>query len=83
MSGERSQSDVPSSNDVVGCIRRVRESAPPLFTTVVGSIFVEDWTRIMSQTLKMLSVPKSLKVRIACLFLTGEPTVWFERAAQP
>ena len=37
----------------------------------------------MSQNLKMLSVPKNLKVRIAYLFLRGEPTVWFEHAAQP
>ena len=37
----------------------------------------------MSQNLKMLSVPKNLKVRVTCLFLRGEPTVWFEWAAQP
>ena len=37
----------------------------------------------MSQNLKILSVPKSLKVRIACLFRRGEPAVWFEHTAQP
>ena len=36
----------------------------------------------MSQNLKILSVPKSLKVRIACLFLRGEPIVWFELVVQ-
>ena len=60
MSDERSQSGsnseisevssrfVPSSDDIARCIRRVRESALPLYTAVAGSIFVEDWTRIMS-----------------------------------
>ena len=72
---------VPSLDDIAVHIRRVRESTPPLFSATVGSIFVEDWTRIMSQNLKMLSVPKSLKVRIASLFLRGEPAVWFERTA--
>ena len=37
----------------------------------------------MSQNLKVISVPKSLKVRIACMFLRREPVVWFEHAAQP
>ena len=37
----------------------------------------------MSLNLKVLSVPKSLKVRIACLFLRGEPAARFERVAQP
>ena len=74
---------VPSPDDVAVHIRRARESAPPLFSATVGSIFLEDWTRIMSQNLKILSVPKSLKVRIAYLFLRGEPVVWFEHAAQP
>ena len=74
---------VPSPDDITMHIRRVRESAPPLFSATVSSIFVEDWTRVMSQNLKVLFVPKSLKVRIACMFLRGEPVVWFERAAQP
>ena len=37
----------------------------------------------MSLNLKVLFVPKSLKVRIACLFLRGEPAAWFEHVAQP
>ena len=37
----------------------------------------------MSQNFKALSVPKSLKVKIACMFLRGEPVVWFERVIQP
>ena len=74
---------VPSLDDIAVHIRQVKEFAPPLFSATVSSIFVEDWTRIISQSLKMLSVPKSLKVRITCLFLRGEPAVWFERAAQP
>ena len=64
---------VPYSDDIVVHIRRVREFAPLLFSATVGSIFVEDWTRVMSQNLKVLSVPKSLKVRIACLFLRENP----------
>ena len=37
----------------------------------------------MSQNFSALSIPKNLKVHIACMFLRGEPTVWFEGAAQP
>ena len=73
---------VPSPDDIAVHIRRVRESDPPLFLATVGSILVEYWTRVMSQNLKVLSVPKSLKVRIACLFLRGEPAMWFERVSQ-
>ena len=64
-------------------IRRVRESGPPLFSAIVSSIFVEDWTRVMSQNFRALSIPKSLKVKISCMFLRGEPAAWFERAVQP
>ena len=74
---------VPSPDDIVIQIRRVRESASPLFSATVGSIFVEDWTRVMSQNFKAFSVPKSLKVKIAYLFLREEPIAWFKRAAQP
>ena len=72
-----------SLDDLAVHIRQVRESAPPLFSTIIGSIFVEDWTRVMSLNLNVLSVPKSLKVRITCLFMRGEPTAWFEHVAQP
>ena len=37
----------------------------------------------MSLNLKVFSVPKSLKVRIACLFLRVGLAAWFERVAQP
>ena len=37
----------------------------------------------MSQNFKVLSIPKSLKVKIACMFLRGEPTAWYERTVQP
>ena len=37
----------PSLDDIAVHIRRVRESASPLFLATVGSIFMEDWTRIM------------------------------------
>ena len=74
---------VPSLDDLAIHIRRVRESTPPLFSATVGSIFVEDWTRVMSLNLKVLAVPNGLKVRIACLFLRGGPTAWFECVAQP
>ena len=74
---------VPSPNDIAIHIRRVRESAPPLFSATIDSIFVEDWTRVMAQNFKALSIPKSLKVKIACMFLRREPTVWFKCAAQP
>ena len=52
---------VPSPDDIAIQIRRVRESAPPLFSATVDSIFVEGWTRVMSQSFKALSIPKSLK----------------------
>ena len=93
MSNERSQGGsnsevpevssryVPSTDDIAMHIRRVRESASSLFSATVGSIFVEDWIRVMSQNFKALSIPKSLKLKIACMFLRGKPTVWFERAA--
>ena len=35
---------VPSLDNLVVHIKRVRESTPPLFSGTVGSIFVEDWT---------------------------------------
>ena len=37
----------------------------------------------MSPSLKFLSVPKSLKVKVACLFLRGAPATWFEHVAEP
>ena len=61
----------------------MRESVPPLFSATIHSIFVEDWTRVMSQNFRALSIPKNLKVTIACMFLRGEPTAWFERVVQP
>ena len=64
-------------------IRWMRQSALPLFLATISSIFVEDWTRVMSQNFRALSIPKNLKVTIACMFLRGEPVVWFERAVQP
>ena len=64
---------VPTLDDLAVHIKRVREFVPPLFSVTVGSIFVEDWTRVMSLNLKVLAVPKSLKVKVACLFLRGEP----------
>ena len=74
---------VVPSDDIAVHIRWMRESTPPLFSATVGFIFVEDWTRIMSQNLRALSVPKNLKVTITCMFLRGEPTAWFEHAVQP
>ena len=71
-----------SLDDLVVHIRRVRDSAPPLFSATVSSIFVEDWTRVTSLSLKFFSVPKSLKVKVACLFLRGAHTAWFERVAE-
>ena len=73
---------VASLDDIVVYIRRVRKSVPSLFSAV-GSIFVEDWTIVMSQNLRALYIPKNLKVIIACVFLRGEPAAWFERAVQP
>ena len=37
----------------------------------------------MSQNFRALSVPKSLKVKITCMFWRGEPAAWFDRAVQP
>ena len=39
---------VQSPDDIAMYVRRVRESTPPLFLAIVGSIFEEDWTRVMS-----------------------------------
>ena len=61
----------------------MRESVPPLFSATIHSIFVEDWTRVMSQNFRALSIPKNLKVTIACMFLRGEPATWFEHAVRP
>ena len=74
---------LPSLDDIAVYIRRVRESAPLLFSAIVGFMFAEDWTRVMSQNFKALSIPKSLKVEIACMFLRGELTVWIDHVAQP
>ena len=74
---------VSSLDDLAVHVRWVRDSTPPLFSATVGSIFVEDWTRVMSLSLKFFSVPKSLKVKVACLFLRGAPAAWFERVAEP
>ena len=72
-----------SPDDIAVHIRRVRESAMPLFSAIVGSIFVEDWTRVMSQNFRALSVRKNLKVTIAFMFLRGKLAAWYERAIQP
>ena len=65
---------VPSLDDLQVHIRRVREFGLLLFSAIVRSVFVEYWTRVMSLNLKVLSTPNSLNVRVACLFLRGEPT---------
>ena len=39
---------VASPDDIAVYIRRVRKSAQSLFLATIGSIFVEDWTRVMS-----------------------------------
>ena len=64
-------------------IRRMRESKPPFFTAEYETIGVEEWTRVMSQNFRALSVPKNLKVKIAYMFLRGAPTIWFEVACSP
>ena len=74
---------VASSDDIAIHVRWVRESAPPLFSTTIGSTFVEDWTKVMSQNLRALSVPRNLKVMIAWMFLRGKPAALFEHAVQP
>ena len=61
----------------------MKESASPLFSATIGSIFVEDWTKVMSQNFRALFVPKNLNIIIACMFLRGEPATWFVRAVQP
>ena len=74
---------VISPDDIAVYIRRVRELAPPLLSATIGSIFVEDWARVMSQNLRALFVPKNLKLIIACMFFRGEPAAWFDREVQP
>ena len=39
---------VPSPDDIAMHNRQVRESDPPLFSATTSSIFMEDWTRVMS-----------------------------------
>ena len=39
---------VQSPNDIAMYVRRVRESAPPLFLAIVGLIFTEDLTKVTS-----------------------------------
>ena len=39
---------VASPDDIAVHVRRVRESAPLLFSATVSSIFVEDWTKVIS-----------------------------------
>ena len=68
-----------SPDDIAVHIIRMRESVAPLFSSTIGSIFVEDWTRVMSQNFIALSTPKNLKVTIGCMFLRGEPIAWFKR----
>ena len=72
-----------SVNDIVTHIRRVRESKVSLFIAEYEFIGVEDWTRVMSQNFRALSVPKNLKVKIACMFLRGASAMWFEVACSP
>ena len=74
---------VPFLDDIAMYIKQVRESNPPLFSTMVCSVFVEDWTRVKSHNFNALSIPKSIKVKIAYVFFRGEPAVWFKRATQP
>ena len=71
-----------SPNDIAVHIRQMREFTPPLLLATIGSIFMEDWTRVMSQSFRALFIPKNLKVTIACIFLRREPIAWFERAVQ-
>ena len=72
-----------SLSDTAAHIRRVRESKAPLFTVEYISIGVEDWTRVMFQNFRVLSVLKNLKVKIACMFLRGAQAMWFEAARLP
>ena len=72
-----------SLDDTAIHIRRMRESKTPFFTAEYKYVGVEDWTRVMSQNFRFLSVPKNLKVKIACTFLRGAPVIWFEVARSP
>ena len=72
-----------SLDDIAIHIRRMREFASPIFSATIDSIYVEDWTKVMSQNFRALSIPKNLKVTIACMFLRGEPVAWFKPAVQP
>ena len=72
-----------SLDDTTTHIKRVRDSKMRLFTAEYESIGVEDWTGVMSQNFRALSMLKNLKVKIACMFLRGAPTIWFEAARLP
>ena len=49
---------VQSLDDITMYVMRVKESAPPLFSARIGSIFVEDWTRVMLQNFKAPPYPR-------------------------
>ena len=63
---------VQSPDDIAMYVRRVRESAPPLILAIVGSIFLEDWIRVMLQNFETPPYPRvkkiKLKKKIACMF---------------
>ena len=52
---------VPFQDDITIHIKLVKESASPLFSATVGSIFMEDWTRLCHKILKPSSYPKVQK----------------------
>ena len=72
-----------SLDDTGAHIKRVRESKEPFFIAESEPIGVDDWTRVMSQNFRVLSVPKNLKLKIACMFLKGAPAMWFDAACLP
>ena len=73
---------VQSLDDIAMYVKWVTESAPPLFLAIVGLIFVGDWTEVMSHNYKFLSIPNSLRVEIAYMFMMGEPALWVEHVGQ-
>ena len=50
-----------SPDDIAIHIRRMREYAPPLFLATIGSIGVDDWTRVMPRILELFLYLTALK----------------------
>ena len=61
----------------------MRESCLPLFSDELYGLNAQEWTFVMAQNFRALCIPKAARILIACMFLRGIPTQWFEEVAEP